>query len=175
MATPTPTAITLHRASHVLEVAFDSDESFRLSCEYLRVHSPSAEVQGHGPSQKILQLGKQHVNINEIRPVGQYGVTLVFDDGHDTGIYSWDTLYDLGRHKEAYRHLRHYTEIAPRLSWGWCWRGKAAHAIGESDEARSDYLRAIDLEHEGGEETDATELLADLDHGPHRDPGPAPS
>lgn len=85
------------------------------------------------------------------------------------------TLYDLGRYKEAYRHLRHYTEIAPRLSWGWCWRGKAAHAIGEIDEARSDYLRAIDLEHEGGEETDATELLADLDHDPPPDPGPASS
>lgn len=97
MATPTPTAITLHRASHALEVAFDSGETFMLGCEYLRVHSPSAEVQGHGHGQQILQLGKRNVNIVEIRPVGQYGVTLVFDDGHDTGIYSWDTLYTLGR------------------------------------------------------------------------------
>ena len=72
---PTPTAITLHRASRVLDVAFDSGEAFSLDCEYLRVHSPSAEVQGHGPSQKVLQLGKRGVNIVEIRPVGQYGVT----------------------------------------------------------------------------------------------------
>lgn len=97
MATPTPTAITLHRASHVLDVAFDDGETFMLGCEYLRVHSPSAEVQGHGHGQQILQLGKRDVNIVEIRPVGQYGVTLVFDDGHDSGIYSWDTLYTLGR------------------------------------------------------------------------------
>jgi DUF971 family protein len=96
----TPTAITLHRASHLLEVAFDNGETFKLGCEYLRVHSPSAEVQGHGPGQHILQLGKRDVNIVEIRPVGQYGVTLVFDDGHDTGIYSWDTLYTLGRDHE---------------------------------------------------------------------------
>lgn len=97
MAMPTPTAITLHRASHVLDVAFDDGETFMLGCEYLRVHSPSAEVQGHGHGQQILQLGKRNVNIVEIRPVGQYGVTLVFDDGHDSGIYSWDTLYTLGR------------------------------------------------------------------------------
>ena len=94
---PTPTALTLHRQSRLLEVAFDSGETFSLGCEYLRVPSPSAEVQGHGPGQHILQLGKRNVNIVEIRPVGQYGVVLVFDDGHDTGIYSWDTLYTLGR------------------------------------------------------------------------------
>ncbi len=94
---PTPTALTLHRQSRLLEVAFDSGETFSLGCEYLRVHSPSAEVQGHGPGQHILQLGKRNVNIVEIRPVGQYGAVLVFDDGHDTGIYSWDTLYTLGR------------------------------------------------------------------------------
>ncbi|HQW81156.1 MAG: DUF971 domain-containing protein [Rhodanobacteraceae bacterium] len=97
MTVPTPTAITLHRASRLLEVGFDNGETFKLDCEYLRVHSPSAEVQGHGASQHILQLGKRNVNVVEIRPVGQYGVTLVFDDGHDTGIYSWDTLYTLGR------------------------------------------------------------------------------
>ena len=88
VSAPSPTAITLHRASRLLEVGFDNGDVFRLDCEYLRVHSPSAEVQGHGPSQHILQLGKRGVNIVEIRPVGQYGVTLVFDDGHDTGIYS---------------------------------------------------------------------------------------
>jgi len=95
-ASARPTGITLHRASHVLEVAFDSGESFRLPCEYLRVHSPSAEVQGHGPGQRVLQHGKRNVNIAEIAPVGNYGVLLRFDDGHDTGIYSWDVLHDLG-------------------------------------------------------------------------------
>lgn len=99
MRTPQPTDITLHRASRVLEVAFDTGETFRLPCEYLRVHSPSAEVQGHGPSQRVLQYGKQNVNIAEITPVGQYGVLLRFDDGHDTGIYSWSVLYDLGKHQ----------------------------------------------------------------------------
>ena len=95
-ASARPTGITLHRASHVLEVAFDTGESFRLPCEYLRVHSPSAEVQGHGPGQRVLQHGKRNVNIAEIAPVGNYGVLLRFDDGHDTGIYSWDVLHDLG-------------------------------------------------------------------------------
>src|SRR5579863_7143989 len=99
MSIPRPTDITLHRASHALEVAFDTGETFRLPCEYLRVHSPSAEVQGHGPGQRVLQVGKQHVNIAEISAVGNYGVLLRFDDGHDTGIYSWSVLYDLGRHQ----------------------------------------------------------------------------
>jgi DUF971 family protein len=95
---PQPTNITLHRASHVLEVAFDTGETFRLPCEYLRVNSPSAEVQGHGPDQRVLQFGKRDVNIAEISPVGQYGVLLRFDDGHDTGIYSWSVLHELGTH-----------------------------------------------------------------------------
>lgn len=93
---PKVTGITLHRASHVLEVSFDTDETFRLPCEYLRAHSPSAEVQGHGPGQRVLQHGKRDVNIAEISPVGNYGVLLKFDDGHNTGIFSWDVLYDLG-------------------------------------------------------------------------------
>jgi DUF971 family protein len=97
---PRPTAITLHRASHLLEVGFDTGEVFRLPCEYLRTHSPSAEVQGHGPSQRVLQLGKQNVNIAEIVPIGNYAVLLKFDDGHETGIFSWGTLYELGRDQE---------------------------------------------------------------------------
>ncbi len=101
-AAPRPTGLTLHRASHVLEVAFDNGEVFRLPCEYLRVHSPSAEVQGHGPGQRVLVPGKRNVNIAAIEPVGQYGVLLRFDDGHDTGIYSWDVLYDLGTHQAEY-------------------------------------------------------------------------
>ncbi|HSE12244.1 MAG TPA: DUF971 domain-containing protein [Rudaea sp.] len=95
-SSPKVTGITLHRASHVLEVSFDTDETFRLPCEYLRTHSPSAEVQGHGPGQRVLQHGKRDVNIAEIAPVGNYGVLLKFDDGHNTGIFSWDVLYDLG-------------------------------------------------------------------------------
>ena len=105
MSTHLPTDIRLHQQSRKLELCFEDGKTFMLSCEYLRVHSPSAEVQGHGPSQHILQLGKRGVNIVEIRPVGQYGVTLVFDDGHDTGIYSWDTLYALGRD-----HARNWAE-----------------------------------------------------------------
>jgi DUF971 family protein len=97
MSGPRPTGLTLHQASHVLEVAFDSGEVFRLPAEYLRVSSPSAEVQGHGPGQKVLVSGKRDVNIAAIEPVGHYAVLLRFTDGHDTGIYSWTTLHELGR------------------------------------------------------------------------------
>jgi DUF971 family protein len=100
-AAPRPTGITLHRASHVLEVEFDNGQTFRLPCEYLRVNSPSAEVQGHGPSQRVLQHGKRNVGIAEIVPVGHYGVLLKFDDGHDTGIFSWHVLHDLGVNHDA--------------------------------------------------------------------------
>ncbi|MBS0570103.1 MAG: DUF971 domain-containing protein [Proteobacteria bacterium] len=85
----------------MLEVGFDTGETFRLSCEYLRTHSPSAEVQGHSPSQRVLQHGKRDVNITAIEPVGNYGVLLRFDDGHDTGIYSWEYLHELGVNFEA--------------------------------------------------------------------------
>lgn len=101
MSAPRPTGITLHRASHVLEVAFDSGEVFRLPAEYLRVNSPSAEVQGHGPGQKVLVAGKRAVNIAAIEPVGHYAVLLRFDDGHDTGIFSWSLLHELGREYEG--------------------------------------------------------------------------
>jgi DUF971 family protein len=101
MATPRVTDLTLHRASHALEVAFDSGERFTLPCEYLRVESPSAEVQGHGPGQKVLVPGKRDVNIDAIEPVGHYGVLLRFSDGHATGIFSWATLHTLGREYDA--------------------------------------------------------------------------
>jgi DUF971 family protein len=101
VSAPRPTGITLHRASHVLEVSFDGGETFRLPCEYLRVHSPSAEVQGHGPGQRVLVSGKRHVNIASIEPIGHYAVLLRFDDGHDTGIFSWETLHELGRNQDA--------------------------------------------------------------------------
>jgi DUF971 family protein len=94
---PRPTAITLHRASRELEVAFDDGQHYRLPCEYLRVESPSAEVQGHGREQKVLVPGKRAVNIGAIEPVGNYAVLLRFDDGHCTGLYSWAYLAELGR------------------------------------------------------------------------------
>ncbi len=97
-----PTEIKLHQKSRVLEIAFDDGARFHLPCEYLRVYSPSAEVRGHGPGTGTLQVGKEDVNITRIEPVGTYAVCLVFDDGHDTGIYAWETLYDLGAHQEEY-------------------------------------------------------------------------
>lgn len=101
MSGPQVTALTLHQASRRLEVGFDTGEVFFLPCEYLRVNSPSAEVQGHGPDQRVLVHGKRAVNIVGIDPVGHYGVLLRFDDGHDTGIFSWQTLHQLGRDYEA--------------------------------------------------------------------------
>ena len=99
--TPRPTEITLHQQSNVLDVAFDDGRHFELPCEYLRVFSPSAEVRGHGPGQEVLQAGKKDVGIRAVEPVGMYAVKLVFTDGHDTGIYSWEYLYDLGEKQDA--------------------------------------------------------------------------
>jgi len=90
------TNITLHQASHILEVSFDNGETFKLPCEYLRVYSPSAEALGHAPGQEVLQTGKQGVNIISIKPIGNYGIEPSFSDGHCSGIYSWDMLYKLG-------------------------------------------------------------------------------
>lgn len=98
---PTPTEIKLHARSRVLEVSFEDGARFQLPCEYLRVYSPSAEVKGHGAGQEVLQLGKEDVNIASIEPVGQYAVRLCFDDGHDSGLYSWKLLYALGKEKNA--------------------------------------------------------------------------
>ena len=88
--------IHLHQTSRVLELVFDDGKKFNLSCEYLRVYSPSAEVAGHGPGQEVLQVGKEDINISALEPVGNYAVKIIFDDGHSTGIYTWDYLYDLG-------------------------------------------------------------------------------
>jgi DUF971 family protein len=101
-AAPIPTEIKLHQRSRVLEVTFDDGRRFELSCEYLRVHSPSAEVRGHSPAQAVLQVGKEDVNIVAVEPIGRYAVRLRFDDGHDTGLYSWDLLYDLGVNQARY-------------------------------------------------------------------------
>lgn len=111
MSAPTPTEIKLHQKSRMLEIRFEDGAHFELPCEYLRVYSPSAEVRGHGPGQEVLQTGKEGVGITAIRPVGNYGICPHFSDGHDTGIYTWETLYNLGVHQrelwgEYLRRLR---------------------------------------------------------------------
>lgn len=98
---PTPTEIRLHQKSRVLEIAFDDGRQFRLPYEYLRVFSPSAEVRGHGPGQEVLQTGKRDIEIRGVEPVGSYAIQPTFSDGHATGIYSWDYLYELGVEQEA--------------------------------------------------------------------------
>jgi len=103
---PRPVDIRLHQKSRQLEITFDDDQRFVMSCEYLRVFSPSAEVQGHGPGQEVLQLGKEKVNVSNIEQVGNYAIRLIFDDGHDSGIYSWDLLHDLGLNEE--RNFKDY-------------------------------------------------------------------
>lgn len=98
---PIPTEIKLHQASRLMEVSFDDGSTFKLPYEYLRVFSPSAEVRGHGPGQETLQSGKRNVDITTIDAVGNYAIKPTFSDGHSSGIYSWDTLYELGRDYEA--------------------------------------------------------------------------
>jgi DUF971 family protein len=97
----TPTEIRLQKGSRLLTVSFDDGTGFDFSFEYLRVHSPSAEVKGHGPGQETLQKGKQDVVITEVQPVGHYAVRLVFDDGHDSGLFTWDYLRELGDNMDA--------------------------------------------------------------------------
>ncbi|MDA8327727.1 MAG: DUF971 domain-containing protein [Betaproteobacteria bacterium] len=99
--TPLPTEITLHQQSRRLEISFNNGASFSLPYEFLRVHSPSAEVRGHGPGQEVLQKGKENVNIDSIEPVGSYAVQPTFSDGHNTGIYSWDYLYQIGLDQDS--------------------------------------------------------------------------
>ena len=123
-AARTATSIKLRKQSRVLEVAFDDGLRFELSFEYLRVYSPSAEVRGHGPGQETLQLGKHEVQVVKVDPIGNYAVRLVFNDGHDTGLYTWGYLYELGETQSA--KWQHYldrlqqlgipypTQVAPR-------------------------------------------------------------
>lgn len=108
---PKPIDITLHQQSHRLEIAFDDGARFEYPCEFLRVFSPSAEVRGHFGKGAKLQLDKQDVNILEIRPVGRYAIKIVFDDGHDSGLFDWRYLYDLGRRQTWY-----WTQYLDRLS-----------------------------------------------------------
>jgi DUF971 family protein len=96
MSAPIPTEIKLRSRSRLLDVTFDDGQRFELPFEYLRVHSPSAEVKGHGPGQEVLVTGKETVGIRGVEPIGQYAVRLIFDDGHDTGLYTWAYLYELG-------------------------------------------------------------------------------
>jgi DUF971 family protein len=97
---PNPTEIKLTRSRRMLEVVFEDGSRFDLPSEYLRVYSPSAEVKGHGAGSGVLQVGKENVQITAIEPVGNYAVNLIFDDGHNTGLYTWRLLYELGRDKE---------------------------------------------------------------------------
>lgn len=94
-----PTEITLHQQSKHLEIAFSDGVRYRLPYEFLRVHSPSAEVRGHSPGQEVLQVGKKNVAVRDIQPVGSYALKIAFDDGHDTGLYTWEFLYNLGKHQ----------------------------------------------------------------------------
>lgn len=98
--TPRPTDVKLHQKSRKLEISFDDGKTFELSCEFLRVFSPSAEVQGHGPGEDKLQVGKKNVNITKLDQVGNYAIQPTFDDGHDSGIFSWETLYNYGIHHD---------------------------------------------------------------------------
>ena len=124
MSPRVPTHITLHQASRRLEIGFNEEEIFSLPFEYLRVFSPSAEVQGHGPGQAILQIGKESVVVTDLRPVGHYGLCPTFSDGHQTGIYTWDYLYELGvtqpqrwqEYLEALKQQGHLKANDPPLS-----------------------------------------------------------
>jgi DUF971 family protein len=108
-----PVEITLHQVSGILEIRFDEGKTFKLPCEYLRVYTPSAEALGHAPGQEILQVDKEHVTINEIKPIGNYAITPVFSDGHSTGIYTWDLLYKLGAEYPAlWADYLHRLEVA---------------------------------------------------------------
>ena len=98
--TPTPTSITVHQQSRALQVAFSDGSEFRIPFELMRVYSPSAEVQGHGPGQEVLQTGKRDVELTALQPVGNYAVQPTFSDGHDTGIFSWDYLFYLGSQQD---------------------------------------------------------------------------
>ena len=102
MKSPVPTELRLRRQSRVLEVRFDDGAHYELPCEFLRVYSPSAEVRGHGGGEPLLIGGKRDVNIRAVEPVGQYAVRLRFDDGHDTGLYTWEILRDLGQQQATY-------------------------------------------------------------------------
>ena len=128
--TPAPQSLTLHGASRVLEIGFADGAQFRIPFELMRVYSPSAEVQGHGPGQEVLQTGKREVTVVDIEPVGNYAVKPTFSDGHDSGLFTWEYLYFLGSQEQAL-----WTEYAQRLQAAGRDRDapmpeKAGHACG---------------------------------------------
>ena len=106
--TPKATEIKLQRQSRLLHISFADGKTFQIPCEFLRVYSPSAEVRGHSPGQEVLQTGKKDLNIDHIEPVGNYAIQLNFSDGHNTGLYSWDLLYDYGLHQD--KMWQHYLQ-----------------------------------------------------------------
>ena len=134
MSIPQPTEIALHQASRLIEIVFSDGAVFRLPCEFLRVYSPSAEVRGHGSDRQVLQVGKREVQIAAIEPVGSYAVRLVFSDGHDTGLYSWEYLYKLGKDKE-----RLWQEYLDRLAQA----GGTRDADGGGSECRQGMRRTL--------------------------------
>ena len=123
--TPTPTDLTVHGQSRILEITFSDGKSFRLPFELMRVYSPSAEVQGHGPGQEVLQTGKREVGVIELESIGNYAVKPVFSDGHDSGIFSWDYLYFLGSEQD-----RLWAEYTQRLEVAGVSRDAAMPAAG---------------------------------------------
>jgi len=108
---PNPTGLTLHNKSRYLEISFDDGASFNIPYELLRVYSPSAEVKGHGPGQEVLQVGKRDVGMSDLEPVGNYAVKPTFTDGHNSGLYTWDYLYDLGARQD-----QHWDDYRARLA-----------------------------------------------------------
>ena len=111
--TPKVTEIKLHRRSKLLQISFSDGNTFQIPCEFLRVYSPSAEVRGHGSGQEVLQTGKRDINIDHIEPVGSYAIQLNFSDGHNTGLYSWDLLYEYGLHQDKMwqRYLQRLEQV----------------------------------------------------------------
>lgn len=124
---PIPTEIKLHQKSRVMEIAFSDGKAFRLPFEFLRVYSPSAEVRGHGPGQEVLQTGKMDVEITSVEPMGNYAIKPAFSDGHDTGIYSWDYLYELGVRQEEL-----WADYLGRLDDAGASRETPSHFIGQA-------------------------------------------
>ena len=130
--TPHPQALTVHSQSRMLEISFANGETFRLPFELMRVYSPSAEVQGHGPGQEVLQTGKRQVDLTDLEPVGNYAVKPTFSDGHDSGIFSWDYLYFLGSQQQALWDTYEQRLQAAGVARDDPMPDKAAHACGHS-------------------------------------------
>jgi DUF971 family protein len=126
---PIPSEIKLNKASRTLELGYEDGTRFEFTHEFLRVHSPSAEVQGHGPGQEVLQVGKKNVEITGVEPVGHYAVKLVFSDGHDSGLYSWDYFLHLGKNRDALwqDYLRRMEEAGASRETGPDFRPKIVH------------------------------------------------